>query len=310
MLRLTMAQAEQLRRTPGATLALFLTDRCPVGCGHCSVAATATGPTIRDWDLFEQVIAGVAALPELRAVAVTGGEPFAERRGLVHAVERLSAAGKAVVLFTSGYWARAAVPDWIRQVLASVSTVYLSTDSFHAAGLGPDRLRHAVDAVTGAGCHLVLQVLDEPGAADAARRLCPTADVSVIPPLPVGRGAGLFTQAPPRPLADFGRCPLLSSPTVRYDGRISACCNEAVIMGAGPPRLRRQVSTAEQVPAALAQLRADPVLTLIGRYGPPALDVIVDGPVRTVCEACWAGAERVATDPKALAATTVLCGAR
>ncbi|MBV1850642.1 radical SAM protein [Catellatospora tritici] len=312
MRRLTMAQAEELRRVPGASLAFFLTDRCPVGCGHCSVSATVDGPTIRDWELFTQVVAGVASLPGLRAVAITGGEPFVERRGLIHAVGSLAAAGKAVVLFTSGYWARPPVPAWIRQVLELTSTVYLSTDSYHVdgpAGAGRDRLATAVRTVLDAGCHLVLQVLDEPGARDAAKALCPTADVSVIAPLPVGRGADLFAPAPLRPLSDFGRCHLLNSPTVRYDGRVSACCNEGVIVGAGPPGLRRQVATADDVAAALAEFRADPALRLLGRHGPNALSTIVDGPARTICQACWAGVERIAADPKALAVATLLAGA-
>ncbi|MDI1465215.1 radical SAM protein [Catellatospora sp. KI3] len=308
---LTMAEAERLRRVPGASLAFFLTDRCPVGCGHCSVSARVDGPTIRDWELFGEVVAGVAGLPELRVVAVTGGDPFVERRGLIHAVGAFAAAGKAVVLFTSGYWARPPVPGWIRQVLELTSTVYLSTDSYHAAaaaGVGPQRLRAAAETVLDAGCHLVLQVLDEPGAIEAARELCPTADLSVIAPLPAGRGSGLFAPAPARPLRDFGRCGLLNSPTVRYDGRVSACCNEAVITGAGPAGLRRQVRTAADLAPALAGFRADPALTLVGRHGPAALSLLVDGPVRTICQACWAGVDRVATDPAALAAATVLAG--
>jgi hypothetical protein len=170
------------------------------------------------------------------------------------------------------------------------------------------------------GCRLVLQVLDEPGARHAAQELCPTADISVIRALPVGRGRDVFTlrsaqtarparpgqpaiparpALPARPAAEIGRCLLLSSPTVRYDGWVSACCNEAVITGAGPAALRRRVSTVDEVGAALASFRADPLLRLVGRFGPVALQPVAEGPFQSVCQACWAAHDRVSADPKA-----------
>ncbi len=401
--RLTLADTVALRATPGATLALFLTDRCPVGCGHCSVSSKVDSPTISDWPLFTGIIDAIAALPSLQAVAITGGEPFAERRGLIHAVQRLAGAGKAVVLFTSGHWARPTTPAWIADVLALTSTVYLSTDTFHSSGLtrsptpsapataapaatatrgdttppattarggttppattarndttppatatrgdttppattarndttprattarggtapraaaGRDgaalsftgwRIGDAVAAIEGAGCRLVLQVLDEPGAAQRARALSATADISVIAPLPVGRGAGVFSPRAPRDAADFGRCTLLNSPTVRYDGKVSACCNEEVITGHGPAGLRRDLADPAKLAQALLSFRDDPVLRLMGAYGPAAVQTAVTGPFRSICEACWAAHDRVEADPRARLTLTVLGGPR
>ncbi|HWH01734.1 MAG TPA: radical SAM protein, partial [Pilimelia sp.] len=302
---------DALRRTPGATLALFLTDRCPVGCGHCSVAATATGPTVTDWATFAEVVAGVCALPALRVVAVTGGEPFAEPRALRFAVRRLHAAGKAVVLFTSGHWGGRPVSAGTREVLACTATVVLSTDSFHAAALGSRATAAATaaaEAALAAGCHVVVQVLDEPGARDAARTLCPTAEITVVPPLPTGRGVRAFPRSPARPVGALGRCTLLNSPTVRYDGTVTGCCNEAVITGAGPPGLRRAVRDRADVARALDELRADPVLRVMGGPGPAALALLAPGPFRSVCEPCWAVHERVAQDPRAAALAQLVAG--
>jgi hypothetical protein len=307
MRRVTLAEAAVLRRTPGATAVLFLTDRCPVGCGHCSVGSRVDSPTIADWPRFAEIVAGLGELPSLRAVAITGGEPFAERRGLTHAVDRLRGAGKAVVVFTSGFWAGASVASWIGSVLRNVSTVYLSLDSFHAKGLRPAvSTARAVGTITANGCHLVLQVLDEPGAVEAARKLSPEAEINVIAPLPVGRGAGVFPAASMRPASAFGRCALLNSPTIRYDGVVIACCNEEAITGAGPAALRRQVSTRDGVGAALASFGTDPVLRVIGRYGPAALEPISPGPFRSICDSCWSAHDRAAQDPRVRAALALL----
>ncbi|WP_052849923.1 radical SAM protein [Streptomyces avicenniae] len=304
MRRLTYGETERLRAVPGATAVLFLTDRCPVGCGHCSVGSLPRSPTIRDWPLFGRLLAGLAALPSLRAVAVTGGEPFAERRGLRQAVGVLGDADKAVVVFTSGSWARRAVASWVREVLAATGTVWLSTDSFHAArpGMGRAAFDRAAGAVLEAGCRLVVQVLAEPGAAEAVRERWPDAEVSVVAPVRAGRGAGMFGPGARRPLDAFGPCRLLTAPTVRYDGVVTACCDEAVIMGAGPAALRARVDDGADVAAALAGFRADPVLRLIGTAGPVGLAGTVRDEQRSVCGACWAGARLAASDGRARAA--------
>ncbi|HET8659774.1 MAG TPA: hypothetical protein VFM55_12335 [Micromonosporaceae bacterium] len=319
MTALTLADIARLRATPGATVVLFLTDRCPVGCGHCSVSATATSPTIRDWRLFTEVVRGVCGLTAVQAVAVTGGEPFAARRGLCYAVDELRAAGKAVVVFTSGYWAGGRVPEWTGRVLAATATVFLSTDSFHASALArrpppgdppalPQHIRDAATAVTRAGCHLIVQVLDEPGLAAAVRAHLPDAEVSVVGALATGRGAEAFAPGPRRPAPQLGRCTLLNSPTIRYDGTVTACCNESVITGSGPAALRRQVTRADEVAGALASLRAEPVTAVMARFGPYALPTLAGGSYRSICEACWQGHADAAADERVRAYATVLGG--
>jgi hypothetical protein len=321
MRRLTHAEATRLRTVPGATVALFLTDRCPVGCAHCSVGALPDGPAIADWGLFAALVGELAAAPALRAVAITGGEPFAERRGLAHAVDRLTAADKAVVVFTSGSWARRTVPAWARDVLTRTGTVCLSTDAYHAAGLAvpgvPDAadgaLQRAAGAVLDAGCHLVVQVLagaDGAAAAhEAAARRFPAAEISVVRRLPTGRGARLFPPGERRPADAFGPCGLLNAPTVRYDGVVTACCNEAVITGGGPAGLRRAAGGPGGIAAAVAAFRADPVLRLMGTAGPVALAALAPGPFHSVCEPCWLAQRRAAADGAARASLTRLAAA-
>ncbi|MET7333177.1 radical SAM protein [Nonomuraea sp. NPDC005650] len=298
MRRLTLADTDELRATPGATVVLFLTDRCPVGCAHCSVASRPDGPSITDRELFVELVAGIAATEEVRAVAVTGGEPFAERFGLRHAVRALSEAGKDVVLFTSGYWASAGPPrPWVRSVLRSVSTVFLSVDGFHLPFVDRDRVRSAMTAIRDADCHLILQTLGEPDPALAGD----SAEVNVITPIPQGRGREVFRAHPYRPLVDLGPCPLVKSPTVRYDGTVTACCDEAVIMGAGPSGLRTTVRSRAEVPDALRAFRHAPLLRVIGSHGPRALVSLLGAgsTYRNVCGACWRAHRIVERSPLA-----------
>src|SRR5690349_10321921 len=112
MARLKLAEVERIRRSPGQSLLLFLTDRCPVGCQHCSVDSRPDSPSIEDFTLFEALLEGICNRPGLTTVGITGGEPFVERRGLVTAVEKFAAAGKQIVQYTSGVWANQTIPEW------------------------------------------------------------------------------------------------------------------------------------------------------------------------------------------------------
>src|SRR5438309_11102932 len=100
--RLLWREIEEIRRTRGRSTLLFITDRCPVGCAHCSVDSRADSPSITDFELFEQIVDAICARPEVRVVGISGGEPFVERRGLTVAAHKVVDAGKDLVLYTSG----------------------------------------------------------------------------------------------------------------------------------------------------------------------------------------------------------------
>lgn len=305
-LRLDAVLAE--RFTPGRSVLLFLTDRCPVGCGHCSVDSRRDSPSVSDHELLADLVTTICADQDLRTVGISGGEPFIERRGLSFAVNAISSAGKDPVIFTSGVWARTGPPPgWIQVVLAQASCVFLSTDAFHAAAIDQARFTSAARSVRAAQTPLVVQVIDLPGEVDQATSLLTAAfgpgwaadaELSVIRPLPYGRAEGVFQLPGLIPADGLGRCSILAAPVVRYDGRVIACCNESVIMGRGPDRLRAACHSGAELAGVLAALRRDPLLNLLAGPGPAAVVRHPDyadlaaGAYRGICDFCWRAAER------------------
>ncbi|MGH6655915.1 MAG: radical SAM protein [Actinocrinis sp.] len=307
-----------------------MTDRCTVGCSHCSVNAQADSARVTDFALLEDLVDGLGAEPSFKAIAVTGGEPFSEARALSYVAERINESDKQLILYTSGVWANPARrPDWVRQVLGRTSCVVLGVDAYHAERMPEGRLVTAIEAVVEAGAWLVVQVISggdgnrdgdarERDCAEAllARALGPNwpsyAEVNVVRALPYGRGADVFPDRAAAPLAgrELGRCALVGSPTVRFDGTVTACCDERVLAGAGPSGLRRRVRSRPQFASALAQLREDPYFRVLGRFGADALTRLplfadlAQSPFRQVCGLCWRAVERVdgaAPDPMLLA---------
>ena len=300
--RLRLAEVNRIRYQRGTAVLLFLTDRCPVGCLHCSVDSRRDGPRVRDHELLRDIVGSLAGYERLSMVGISGGEPFIERRALSEAVSTLAAAGKQVVLYTSGVWARAnPVPQWIATVLAQVSCLFMSTDAFHAATVDGDRFVAALRAVADQGTPIVVQVLNRPDDMAEARQLLSTAfgpeweayaEINSLVPLAHGRGAAVFERPAAGQGQSFGGCRVAATPVVRYDGAVTACCNEGLIMGHGPDRLRERHSTGQQVVDALERVWADPFLRLLNASGTAALTVhpryadMASQSYRGICDFC------------------------
>lgn len=313
--RLTLDQIESERGTRGRAALLYVTDRCPVGCAHCSVDALPVGRRITDWPRFSRVLRVLCEEPGLSVVGVSGGEPFVERRGLLTAARRLTAAGRHLVPYTSGHWGAARpVPEWINKVLRLSSCVVLSTDAYHASRLPDSAFVAAARATAAQGTWIGCQVLE--GEAESAGALLRTAfgrgwrsyaEIKTVPLLRYGRAAG--TTPAPRHVtgADAGRCTVTATPVVRYDGTVAACCNERVATGDGPAGLRRSIDA----PGALTSLANDPYLTVLGSLGAtpltalPAYGDLAQAEVTDLCDLCWRMVAR-GTDGTAVRALAML----
>jgi hypothetical protein len=311
---LTYRDIETIRHGRGRSLLLFITDRCPVGCAHCCVDSRSDGGTIADFELFTEIVGWIARAPELELVTISGGEPFVERRGLDLATRRIAAARKQVVIYTSGSWAsRTHVPGWIHDVLGRCASVVLSTDSFHSAALADDCLVRAAREIAAAGSWIIMQALDEDGARErAGELLCEAfggrwdqfAEVNLVAPLAHGRGNGLFQPLARSEGRSFGPCASVLTPTIRYDGVVSACGNDSVVIGRGPTRLRRQADSADDLDAAVAHFEADSLLRVIGNLSVgaltehPRLVELAQERFASNCDLCWKAFERLPEDDR------------
>lgn len=288
---------------------LFITDRCPVGCEHCSVDSRSNSPTISDFGLFEQILDWLCAKPEIEVVGISGGEPFIERRGLARASRRLADAGKLQVVYTSGVWATGNTPPgWVNAILARCSSVYLSTDAFHARSIGSDRFVRAAHAIAATGAWIIVQVVSHQQMIDEAEQLLRDAfgedfskfaELIATAPLTDGRGANVFSRPAGLPGHMFGTCWAVASPMVRYDGLVTGCCNESVIMSGGPSRLRQRVSSMMELETAVERFHADPLLRAFEGVGLGALTQhprfrdLAEEKCTSICELCWKMLARV-----------------
>jgi Radical SAM superfamily/4Fe-4S single cluster domain len=292
-------------------MGVMLTDRCPVGCNHCSVAALISDSGPDTFPKFGEHVAQLAELADLEVVFITGGDPFVHLDELEDTVTSLVANGKQVVLHTSGYWgSNSPIEQRARAILSDVETLVLGVDLYHRIGVTDEALIGAMRMAAEEGCWVVTQVIvgahqpDHRGyavtileRAFGAEWEC-HAEIAENPPLDSGRAARLKRFAKASSAA--GRCDLVKRPMLRFDGEVTACCNESVLQGQGPPGLRRAVDG--DVHDALVELADDPLVKLVHSLPTDAayeLVARVSGvelePVRETCDACWRAGELLDT---------------
>ena len=303
MTRINAEVLDRIRRTPDGSVLLFLTDRCPVGCAHCSVDSTPDGGTVTDYDHLREIVTALAERPDLQNVGISGGEPFSERRGMTVAMDVLGPSDKTIALYTSGIWAGPGgrTTAWHRSILEMVDTVILSTDAFHAARIRENGFRDALTALAATDAWIIVQAIATAKTTAMARTALEEvlgagwrdrAEIREIPFMPYGRGAAFGLK--PRHLGtadELGRCTVADSPVVRYTGSVIACCNEEVQMGRGPDNLRSHARTAADVDTALDRFRDDDQLRLIADLGAGEVarraGLPEDRRYGSICELCW-----------------------
>lgn len=297
---------EAIRRQYGRSMLLFITDKCPVGCRHCSVDSRLDSPTIKDFKLFTEIIDWMKSQAKFEVIGISGGEPFIEKKGLMYCVEKFHNENKSVVIFTSGVWGKSPrTPKWIVSVLKKCNTIYLSTDGFHEANITDTCFINAIKAIVDAGCWLVIQTLEQDDVGQSYRHVEQLlikalghhygkfAEINLIKPLANGRGGNVFSLPKQHYGRDLGTCSLVRNPMIRYDGQISACCNEDVIMGKGPDQLRRHINSSKQISAAITDLQDNLLLKSIGGVGVgslthhPEFSDLANQRFANNCSLCW-----------------------
>jgi MoaA/NifB/PqqE/SkfB family radical SAM enzyme len=124
---------------PATSIAIMVTRRCNMRCGHCSVES---GPDVRgepsERELLDQVRQAAAA--DVRSINLTGGEPMLRPRTVLRLVRAARCLGVQTSLTTNGSWGRTAARarQGVRGLRrAGLGSLAVSVDRYHDEFQGP-----------------------------------------------------------------------------------------------------------------------------------------------------------------------------
>jgi hypothetical protein len=294
---------DALRRVPFATMGIFMSTLCPVQCEHCAVNATPHSKGMSAHSLVHSV-EEMSQLPNLTAVAITGGEPFYEIELLKTLVDLLGNAGKRIVVYTSGYWGREEILPKVTPILSAIDGLILGIDLYHRAHIPDEILINALQHASMQGAWITAQVLtgiESESHLDYARDIMiksfgrsweSHADIDECLPIASGRAKNKkgFVEFPHMP---DGFCHSINGPTLLRDGTLAACCNEEIVQKKGPDIFRARYKNNFQ--QSLEQIKSNPLLQYLRVFPPVALFYLATQYSRFpkvsqpshMCEACW-----------------------
>jgi hypothetical protein len=301
-----LAEIMRWRPVPAAGLLLVLTERCPLGCAHCSTMSTMDGRDLVADEVRRFVGSfGPADRPEI--VLMTGGEPLL-RPGLVTelAVSARRAGARAAIL-TGGFFARGGRrPALVMAALGALDHVSVSVDRYHAGKLATaDALSlvgDVIDLGIAASLHVTVTGDDDPYPAELAgqvrRRLGADLPMLVTAVRPLGRAAGWVRGGEPGAAsAGVSPCAMAAWPVVTADGTVVACCNQDTVdRRPVPPHLLLGHISREDWRAVRSRTLGAPALRAIRAVGPTHLAGASAG-TRGFCATC----RRLSDQPSALA---------
>ena len=260
---------------PATSMALMVTRRCNMTCGHCSVES---GPDVRGEPTERELLDRVhqAAAGGVRSINLTGGEPMLRPRTVLRLVRVARRLGVATSLTTNGSWGRTAArampggpcPSARRPGLAGGQRRPLPRGVPGPGARGHDRPRGRGRRPAGPDQPRRPGVGRWAGAAGRTLRGVSPTRLRFYGLQAVGRARGL----PARPWAapSTASAPRAPCPAVTDDGRLTACNGPAYFAPGGSPLMVGSLRE-EPLRALLARHRQDPILDTIRTFGPARL---------------------------------------
>jgi pyruvate-formate lyase-activating enzyme len=239
-------------------------------------------------------------------VALTGGEPLLRPRLVSDLTERAHRVGTRVHLLTGMFFARSSItPAPIGRALAQVDHVSASLDVFHEREVPRTAVFRVFAELLKQGKHVSLQIVgtdDSDPYLEGLVNDVRTVFDDRVPVLVSGLRAegrakawlpaddnkrtGIHAEASP--------CTMAAWPVVCADGRVTACCNQAVVDGTGPAHLTLGHAVADSWSTLRAKCQGTPTLQAIRTLGPTYLAAVLGTPS---CDGYCANCHKLAEQP-------------
>jgi MoaA/NifB/PqqE/SkfB family radical SAM enzyme len=265
-----------------SNIGLLMTYKCQVACPHCVIGA---GPHRKEEASLEDMrswIAQAAAYRDgqIKAVCLTGGEPFYDldklKRTLVLAVSQ----GMLPTAVTNAFWAESGERALeVLQGLSELRVLSVSADAYHQAHIPFERVRNALLAAKELGLvydvAVCTEALNDPEYLRLRSRLEQIVDpdkISTVITFPAGRALSRVKSFRYQTTTECPAtaCGSAATPTIFPDGRVYACIGPVIDLRTSHPLLLgnlRERPLAEMLDAA----EVNPVLHLLRVWGPGRL---------------------------------------
>lgn len=287
----------QIRGETAAGVYMLLTRRCPMSCAHCSTQShpMATDEIPRDFAEWFVDSFGAGVPPKL--LCLSGGEALLRPALVKSLVARAAQAGTATYLMSGMFFVgERGMPRAIRQAVSGLAHFSASIDQFHEKFVPRKAVFKALASIRELGVSISIQSVangrDDPYLQNLLSEIenyfGQTVPVFYLLLKPIGRAATWFRPTRGRTeIPAISPCKVASWPTVSFDGRIYACCNQRVIDGSQGSHLSVGHIAETEWRTVRSKMLERPVLRVIRTLGPTRAALLAKSPVGdSQCRTC------------------------
>jgi hypothetical protein len=269
--------------TMHGVLGIYLTNKCNIECRHCCVNSGPAQSSHLAIDQLLPQIAGAVKAGIVKAVHISGGEPFLYQNDL----RRIAEVGRLeripVAVNTNAFWAiRAEAAQRLLESLPGVTQLIISADDYHEEHLSMDCVVNGVIAGLMAGLVVHISICTPQGKRTElidrleerlGRAVLDRIGVFVNAVGPGGRADSLpeANCQTAKPTLPKGLCRLLNRPVVLENGSVLACCNTTVAKACAESNLNLGNVSSEPLVTILNRAKSDYLIQAIRVFGPSFL---------------------------------------
>ena len=260
---------------PATSIALMVTRRCNMRCGHCSVES---GPDVKGEPSEAELLDWIrqAAAGGVRAINLTGGEPMLRPAVVLRLAREARRLGVTTSLTTNGSWGRTAARArrGVRALQrAGLGALTVSVDRYHDEFQGPTPALLIARAAEDVGLAVRVSLVVPAGEDGLGPLVAPfeglrSTSLRFYGLQAVGRAQDLPPETLGGPVDGF--CAACAVPAVTDDGRLTACNGPAYFAPASSPLVVGSLRE-EPLGELLKRHRRDPILDTIRTFGPSRL---------------------------------------
>ena len=260
-------------------IGLAITYHCQSSCLHCIVEA---GPKRREFIPLHDVHSWLKQISnynnrQIKAIAITGGEPFSNLEYLTSIVKKAFSLSLLVTAVSNAYWATSYETALsILKNLPEISVLTFSTDIYHQRVIPLQRIKNAIRAAQELGRRYSIAVCVGSEMDDATintlkylSEFAPLEVINTANIFPVGRARTLvecknypFSTIPPK-----AACSMAHAPVILVDGSVIACFGPIIGIKSDHPLYLGNLYK-ESLSDILDRAEMNPILHIIRVWGP------------------------------------------
>ncbi|MGE0680973.1 MAG: nucleotidyltransferase family protein [Candidatus Binatia bacterium] len=264
-----------LPATAPSYMALMVSRRCNMSCGHCSVESD---PHVKGEPSETELVDYVrqAAVAGVRSLQITGGEPMLREKIVLRLIRECKKLGISPVMTTNGFWGKSL--SGARRKLkalrrAGLNALTVSYDRYHAEFQGPQAVLHIAQAAEEQIFSVNINIVRVADESDLPQLVAPFSGkpgvrLRFYDVQPVGRARALPLESLRG--EEEGFCGAAFFPAITDDGRMTVCNGPSYFEKPESPLIVGSLRSAS-LRELFTRHQQDPVLDTIRTFGPSRL---------------------------------------